>query len=72
MPPASRAPDREKPRSLHDASAVPIKQLVWDEDNVIYELDDPPAASAADYQQDQNVRKAPMRPKSGKPTVPIR
>ena len=43
----TRRPDNQKPKSLFDAKAIPIKQLLWDEENVIYELDDPPVAAAA-------------------------
>ena len=43
----TRGPDSAQPKSLYDAKAIPIKQLLWDEENVIYELDDPPVAAAA-------------------------
>lgn len=77
LPPHSRRPETAKPKSLLTATPVPIKQLVWDEDNVIYELDDPPVFEAEDGDQETalvpaQARNKPTRPKSGKPSAPIR
>ena len=42
-PPMSRRPETAKPKSMMEAKAIAIKQLLWDEENTIYELDEPPA-----------------------------
>ena len=50
----TRRPESARPKSLWEAKSIPIKQLLWDEDNVIYELDDPPVAAAAAATTNQN------------------
>lgn len=47
QPPLSRRPETAKPKSLMEAKAIAIKQLLWDEANTVYELDDPPVAASA-------------------------
>ena len=42
---------------MMEAKPIAIKQLLWDEANTVYELDDPPINT-----------EAKNRPKSGKPT----
>ena len=43
QPPMSRRPETAKPKSMMEAKAIAIKQLLWDEANTVYELDEPPA-----------------------------
>ena len=37
-----RPESASQPKSMQDAQPIAIKQLMWDEANTIYELDDPP------------------------------
>lgn len=60
-PAMSRRPETAKPKSLQDAKAIAVKQLLWDEANTVYELDEPPVAPDAQKKK-----------KTNKPTVPIR
>ena len=36
-PPMSRRPETAKPKSMMEAKAIAIKQLLWDEANTVYE-----------------------------------
>ena len=47
------------PKSMQEAKAIAIKQLLWDEANTVYELDDPPVNMGPTNQKKQKKAMAP-------------